>query len=81
MPSVPKCKRMRSDFTANDGILGPIIGCILPNLMDVSGPANTNAFLTRINLATSPASVALASGIAFVAGGHFGIAGADPTQS
>ena len=43
------------------------------DLMDVSNPENTAVFLTRITLPVSPLSVALASGIAFVADGARGL--------
>ncbi|MCJ8281557.1 MAG: Ig-like domain-containing protein, partial [Rivularia sp. ALOHA_DT_140] len=43
------------------------------NLMDISDPSETNVFLNRIDLPTAPESVAIASGIAFVADGSSGL--------
>src|SRR5204862_5202390 len=43
------------------------------DLLNVSDPANTGVFLTRFNLPTNPFSVALASGIAYVADGSSGL--------
>ena len=71
----------RTAIASNGSGIGVLIGSppgsVPPvhalDLLDISDPANTNAFLTRINLPTSPASIALASGIAFVADGTAGL--------
>ena len=47
---------------------GPVL-----ELMDLSDPTNTMAFVTLFNLPTSPLNVAIASGIAYVAGGSGGL--------
>ena len=43
------------------------------DVLDVSDPANTANFLARFNLPADPYSVAIASGIAFVADGVAGL--------
>jgi hypothetical protein len=43
------------------------------DVMDLSDPSNTGAFLTRVNLPVEPFDVAIGSGIAFVAGGTAGL--------
>jgi hypothetical protein len=43
------------------------------DVVDVSDPSNTGAFLTRINLSADPFSVAIGAGLAFVAGGSAGL--------
>jgi hypothetical protein len=43
------------------------------DVVDVSDPSNTGAFLTRINPSADPFSVAIGAGLAFVAGGSAGL--------
>jgi hypothetical protein len=43
------------------------------DVVDVSDPSNTGAFLTRINLSADPFSVTIGAGLAFVAGGSAGL--------
>ena len=52
------------------GPTGPINGL---DVLNVSDPANTGAFITRFNLPASPRSIAIGSGIAFVATGTAGL--------
>ena len=49
--------------------IGNLSGTNSLNVLDVSDPENTNAFLNRINLPASPQDLAIASGIAYVADG------------
>jgi hypothetical protein len=65
-----------TELVPNGSGIGVLIGSNGVNvldLMNISDPTNTNAFLTRIELPVAPQSVALASGIAFVADGSSGL--------
>src|SRR5205814_3994358 len=57
--------------------VGSVVGPTGPinalDVLNVSDPANTAGFVTRFNLPSSPFSVAIGAGIAFVADGMAGL--------
>src|SRR5262249_39170683 len=73
---VPPFSAPGTELVANGSGLGLLIGSNFANaldVMDISNPAKTNVFLTRINLPAAPSALALASGIAYVADGSAGL--------
>jgi len=54
-------------------LIGSSAGANVLDLMDVSNPTNTYSFLTRFTLPAPPNSVAIASGLGFVADGTAGL--------
>ncbi len=55
------------------GSPGGVFGSNVLDVVDVTNPANTDQFLSRVNLPAPPKDVVLANGIAYVAGGTGGL--------
>ena len=62
-----------SGLAVSVGNPGGVFGVNVLDVLNVSDPANTGGFLTRINLPAAPKDVVLANGLAFVADGTGGL--------